>query len=353
MARCPYCSQVNSRTAAHCTQCGQPLIMQWTYDIPLINNRFMIKDMVVVYGLSIVAMELLVAGMSFLLGEEIVWIPLQAVGLVVVILVVLFLIAAGLLLRNRISMEFTLSPAGVAWDTSSRQKKINRVGLVLATLLGRPGAAGASMLAVSQEAGGIRWREIKKVTVFRGPGVITLSNSWRPLLRLHVPDNVWPAVEAMIQAYWTPPAVVPPTPLQRRESGKTLLVRALWAIGAVAACLLATVWYDFNLDDLWRPLFLAGLLVAVASLLGSAGRRILAFLGGVLTVYLLVRHMLEGLDPIIGPSGTYYGRSYSADPWLFALSVLGYLALIALAVRGVLTGHPESDKIKSPPPEAT
>ncbi|NLE75029.1 MAG: hypothetical protein GX604_10450 [Actinobacteria bacterium] len=324
----------------HCKKCGQLLVAEWTHNIPLINNRFMLKDMAVVYGISIVIMELLVAGMSFFLGEEVVWIPLPIVGIVIGILIVLFLIAAGVVLRNRISMQFTLSPEGITWDMGSRQKRINRVGMILAMLVGRPGAAGASMLAVSGETGGIPWRNIHKITTFPSLRVITLSNSWRPVLRLHVPDHLWATAEAMIRTYWTPPVAEQPTPAQKRESGRALIFRILWAVAAVAACLLATVWYDFDLDDLWRPLFLAGLLVVVASLLVGAARRILAFLGGLLTVYLLVRHMLEGFRPIIGLSGTYYGRSFAADPWIFALSVLGYLTLFALAIRGMVSGRP-------------
>jgi hypothetical protein len=114
-------------------------------------------------------------------------------------------------------------------------------------------------------------------------------------------------------------------------------LRIHWfALAAVAATFLATIWYDFVLDDLWRPLFLAGLLVTVGTLVGGAARRILGFLGMALTLYLFVRHMMEGFDPMIGLTGFDYGRSYSADPVTFALSVAGYPVLLALGVRCVV-----------------
>lgn len=337
---CPHCSQINPSSVAYCRACGGPLTLAWSYDVPLVTNRFMLKDMAVVYGLSLCIMVLLVAGMSFLIGEEIVWIPIQMIGIVAAVLIVLFLIAAGVVLGNRITMEFVLTPEGVSWNTGTRQKKINRAGLILATLAGRPGPMGASLLAVASESGGLRWRDIHKVSIFSGPGVITLSNSWRPVLRLYAPPSLQPTVEAMVKTYWIPQSADARGTAASRRNLRFLGRRLPWAVAAVAACMAAVAWYDFALDDAWRFLIVAGILVTAASLFGGAVRRILGFLGGALTVYLLVGHVLEGLDPIIGPSGAYYGRTLEVDPWLFAVSLVGYLALVGLAVRCVVTGRP-------------
>ena len=331
---CPYCGERLGAEAAYCSSCGGHVSTAWSRDVRLVTNRFMLKDMVMVLAISLVVAELLVAGMSFLLGEDILWMPLHIMGLIFAFLLALFLFAAGVVLGNRIPMEFLVTPSGVAWGTGTRQKRFNRAALVIATLAGSPGAAGASLLAMSQETGMFPWEEIRKVTAFPGPGVITLSNSWRPVLRLYVPPEGYEEVAVLVDRYAT--RAKEPGPRVRLRWGREMWVRIGLAVVTVVATLLAAIWYDFTLDDLWRPLFLAGLLLVVASLTGGPARRILGFLGTALTLYLFVRHMLEGFDPIIGPSGFNYGRSYSADPVPFALSVVGYLGLLALGVRCVV-----------------
>lgn len=282
---CILCDRKLSAETACCDFCGERVTATWSRDIRLVTDRFILKDMVMVFVIAVVVAELLVAGTSFLLGRGVLWMPPHIMGLILVFVLALSIFAAGVVLGNRITMAFLVTPVGIAWGTGSRQKKVDRTAAAVSMVAGSPTAAGASLLAVAQESGLLPWEEIRKLTAFPGPGVITLSNSWRPVLRLYVP---------------------------------------------------ATVWYYFNLDDLWRPLFLAGLLVAVGTLIGGAARRVLGFVGMAITLYLFVRHMMEGFDPIIGPSGFNYGRSYSADPILFALSVVGYLALLALGVRCVV-----------------
>ncbi|NLE73043.1 MAG: hypothetical protein GX604_00190 [Actinobacteria bacterium] len=331
---CPYCDRKLSAETVHCGFCGQRVAATWSRDIRLVTDRFILKDVVMVFVIAVVVAELLVAGTSFLLGRGVLWMPPHIMGLILVFVLALSIFAAGVVLGNRITMAFLVTPVGVAWGTGSRQKKVDRTAAAVSMLAGSPTAAGASLLAVAQESGLLPWEEIRKVTAFPGPGVITLSNSWRPVLRLYVPAGEYEEVAALVDRYAV--RAKEPRPRLGIRWGREAWVRIGFVLATVAATVLATVWYDFNLDDLWRPLFLAGLLVVVGTLIGGAARRVLGFVGTAITLYLFVRHMMEGFDPIIGPSGFDYGRSYSADPILFVLSVVGYLALLALGVRCVV-----------------
>jgi len=45
------------------------------------------------------------------------------------------------------------------------------------------------VLANVQRVVFLKWSEVRKVTFFPGQRVMTLSNSWRPVVRLHGPDD--------------------------------------------------------------------------------------------------------------------------------------------------------------------
>jgi hypothetical protein len=328
---CPGCGAKFGSDAAYCAACGEHVAASWSRDVKLVTNRFLAKDMLVVLVVALPIMEVLVAGMSFFIGEDVVWIPPSILGIAFGVVLGLFLFSAGVVLRNRVPMEFLVTPGGVAWSTGRRQKKMTRAALTISLLAGSPTAAGASLLALAQESGRLPWKEVRKVTYFPGPGVITLSNAWRPTLRLYLPTDQYHDVAAMVDRY----------ALRAKQPGPRLLIRwgrEAWtrtgfALASVAATALATVWYDLAVDDLWRPLLLAGFLVAIGTVLGGAARRILGFLGTALTLYLFVRHLMEGFDHVTGFTGIDYGRFFSVDSLTFALSVAGYVALLALGAR--------------------
>mgnify|MGYP001024949783 CR=1 FL=1 len=135
--------------------------LTWEYDIPLVNNLFMARDLLLVLVLSLIIMQLLVLLVGFLAGEGAVILPLQVYGIVAGVVGVLYLIAAVVVFWNRHRTEFTVGPRGVVYVSGARERRRNRIILALSFLLGRPGPA---LIATSQEAGCFDWGELAKVT---------------------------------------------------------------------------------------------------------------------------------------------------------------------------------------------
>lgn len=305
---------------------AEPVTLTWDYDIPLVNNFFMLKDFLVVIVLSLVGMQVALLVVGFFAGEGAVILPLQIYGIVAGVIAGLFIIAAGAVLRNRFRTRFTLTSRGVTYESGPRERRINRITLVLSILLGRP---GASLIAVSQESGGFAWKDVRKVTVHRRQRVITLS-SWRPLLRLYCPADTFGEIVTMVEAR-TAAATGARARRPRDFSRRPRWTYAGWFGGVVVAAFLGMAYYDTQFDDTWRLLILAAVLVLGAGLFEAPlGRRLPGLLGAGLAIYVLALLLVEAARPIIGPSGLVYGRSYEVDTPLLALSVVGQLALIAM-----------------------
>ena len=303
--------------------------LTWDYDIPLVNNIFMLRDFFMVLVLSLVGMQLCVLLVGFLAGEGAVIFPAKVYGIVAGVFVVLFLIAAGLVLLNRSRTRFTVGPEGVGYEPGPRERRTNRAVFWLSVLVGRPGPA---LIAASQATGEFEWADIHKVTVHGRQSVITLSNSWRPILRLYCPPETFGPVLALVQHYASAAAAkraARPREVSRRRPWWAYVA---WTVGVAAATFLGMADYDIQLDDMWRWLLLEAVLVLVSGLVEEPlSRRLLSLAGFVVGIFVLIYLLRDAFRPIVGLGGTYYGRAYEIDTWLFVVALAGQLALLAMA----------------------
>lgn len=174
--------------------------LAWTARIPLINNRFMLWDFAKVIVISTASLWLLVLLVSLVTDpSDPVLLPWQLPVLCAGILAVLFVIAC-LLMGNGYSARFLIDGEGVHWDSGPKEKKVNRAVAVVGALAGSPQAAGAGLLAASEETGSIPWSTIRRVNVHPRQRVISIRNSWRVVVRLYVPVESWESAVARVQA---------------------------------------------------------------------------------------------------------------------------------------------------------
>jgi hypothetical protein len=99
-------------------------------------------------------------------------------------------------------MKFYLSPKGARVESLSRRGKWgNRLAVVLGALAGRPGVAGAGLLAMSQEMVSVEWREVHRINVYPQARVISLMNSWRVVFRLYCTPGNFPEVLSSVREW--------------------------------------------------------------------------------------------------------------------------------------------------------
>jgi hypothetical protein len=170
--------------------------VQWSRNVPLATNVFIMKDTVLAVGLSsLIFLALLIVLSGGEDWESMVMLWAAVTGFMLVV----FLIAMVVVLWNRIGMEFRLDAGGVSVATGRRESRINSAVTILGTLARSPGTAGAGLLAKSSETVSYEWPEIKKVIVYPRQKVIYLKAGLLYPLRLYCTAENYADVERMVR----------------------------------------------------------------------------------------------------------------------------------------------------------
>ena len=208
-ARCPQCGSAPPPDALHCPECGRRLAaadpqVVWTASVPLLTNRFILYDLakLLVLTMGIVSLLMLVilavsgSGRTFWADY---WSFLRVFALVVAGLAVMFLAVMLVFFGNRFVMRFRVAADGIGWETRMRRARwSSRAAVVAGVLAGRPGTAGAGLIAASQESGSISWGEVRRVRLHPELCTVSVMNRWRVVIRLFcTPENYRSVVEAL------------------------------------------------------------------------------------------------------------------------------------------------------------
>ncbi len=174
--------------------------MGFTTRVPLLNNRFLWWDFAKVMVISAVGMWVAVLAVSFLVDPgDPVFLPWQLPAACVGVIAVCWVIAC-LVLGNAYSATIAIDDFGVRWESGRKEKAVNTAVFIAGALAGSPGAAGAGLLAESEQTGSIPWAKIRRLNIHAGPRVVSVRNSWRVVVRLYVPAELWDEVVARLQA---------------------------------------------------------------------------------------------------------------------------------------------------------
>lgn len=260
----------------------QEAALEWQAELKLFSGRYLLTWTVALMATAAVMITIL--GTIFAAQRE--WDALPMVvlmtGVVSAGLWLFGLLVMAVLLRGRVLVRYRIDERGIRMQTIDRVVgAAGKAATVAGLLSGKPGLAGAGMIAQSRQSEAIGWRGGFRAVADPEALHITLRNRWRPLMYLQCTPEVYPAVEARIaaemQRHGTTTRVGRHSPL-RWYLGQTVLV--------LLACLpilmlveshdihllppilvlcfaLATVW----LINLFGWVVLAGLLVIAGNLL--------------------------------------------------------------------------------------
>jgi hypothetical protein len=297
----------------------------WEKDITILNNPMILKQMVMVIAGSGLFMAFILTIILAATGDyrdipAMLLVSLLAaagLGLLLVMVTLVFF-------RNKMRVRFTLDERGALWQTiDSRSKASARLALV-AGILGRSATtAGAGVLSGSGETEFVHWKEINSATFSPGRKIITLNNSWRPVMMLIcLPDN-YNTIAAFIKNKTGEPG-------KAEKAGKRLPAKAMLRTAIVTAASMPMFMlsaYPFELD-IFIPLLLFLFALATVWLIPLFGWVVITAAG-----------FLALQITVIGFSEFYY--LYGANQAAFILS---YPALIFLVIyaRAFLQGKVRS-----------
>jgi hypothetical protein len=303
----------------------------WEYAAPILTNAFMAWDLGRVLAISLVALYVIVFAIGWVADGEPVMLPLELVGMVAGILVVLFGIAGLVVLGNRFHMQFTVDADGVVTVTGQRERRINRVVTAigaLALLTGRPGPLDSALIATSQEVTGIRWRDVHKVTVHNRMRVVSLSDSWHTAQRLYcTPENFGPVVERAQAEFAEAQRWRAAHPSRSRPVNYWPLV--IWGALAIVAGIAATAWEG---DALAGFAAVAAVFALLAGLATGPAQRLFGGLGLAVTASYLVGLAAFAMEKHQTASGLISWYGYESDTELFELAAAGGVVLLAMSL---------------------
>ena len=211
--QCPACGAPTAGEAQFCGLCGAALPASatappgeivWEIDMPLLTSRFILYDFGKVFLWTALIMIVLLSVAFALAGEfsaeEFLMISAMT-GLAVFILALLVIFVMAVFFNDRYRASFAINSEGVGYESrSNRGKWANRAAIAAGALSGRPGVAGAGLLAASRESMAIGWNEIQRVNEHAADRVFSLRNSWRVVLRLHCTPENYATVRALLAA---------------------------------------------------------------------------------------------------------------------------------------------------------
>lgn len=174
--------------------------VEWTYNIPLLTDWFMLWDFARVILLSVVGMYVIVAVGGLIVEQELIILPAQVFLLVTGIMSGLFVLTA-LLLGNHHRARFVVGAKGVEYHAAKRERTVNRLAVIAGLLALNPSAAGAGVLAASRENELLPWSAVEKVIIHPRARVIVLRNSWRTVQRLYCPSDRFDEIVQAVRAY--------------------------------------------------------------------------------------------------------------------------------------------------------
>lgn len=167
----------------------------WTFDIPVLNNVLVIRDMALAFGIGliVVAAIVLIASEAWLNPRDFMEF-LKFIGIIIGILVALFILSAALL-RNAIPTRFFLNSDGVGYEAAtSRERNISILAIIIGAVTRSPGTMGAGMIAASHESDFCAWGNVKKVTVYQRQRAIDIRYSVFKPIRLYCTEENYPVV---------------------------------------------------------------------------------------------------------------------------------------------------------------
>lgn len=228
--------------------------------MPLITNPFMIYDLIKVLGLGSLFPLFLIVALAFWEGDYTA-IPFHArfwallfAGLMLVSGLIMLTV-----LGNRFPHEYRMDRTGVLMELrSARANWISTLAIVLGLMAGRRGltTAGAGFLAKANRSAFLPWEELGGARFYPDSRRITLMNDWRVVVRLEIPEALYPEIEARVKAE-----------LARRTARLPEGIRAATAPGLRAVLSLLAILFTVALMGDAKPLeFFPGLALLAGGL---------------------------------------------------------------------------------------
>ena len=179
----------------------------WEADVPLVTSRFVLGSTVKWIVLTYVVCIAWIGYIFLAIGEGR-QIPMLA-GIFAIICAGLFVLSLLIMLvffGNRMPMRFAVDNKGVGSTVISRRARTaSRIAAIAGALTGRPGLAGAGILAASSENTFVPWTRVTDAVFDRTSNTIVLRGARGTLAWLVCTPETFETVRSRIEAQLSVP----------------------------------------------------------------------------------------------------------------------------------------------------
>jgi hypothetical protein len=206
---------LNCGTALHadshfCGQCAvdgadlavikERATLRWQAKLDLRRNEVVLKQLALALSLPVILTFLFILFLEWPLDrqvlQQVILIALTVTGL----LIVLLLIVVELFYRGEYEYQYRLDRKGIRAKTTGRTAKTNAIVNTLLILSGRPGQAGAGILAQSRQVEYVAWKKVDGFRAHPEQKTITLYRGKHPLMVVACADQLYETVLQLAQA---------------------------------------------------------------------------------------------------------------------------------------------------------
>lgn len=308
---------------------GRPPLA-WQCDVPLVTHPVMLRSLAIMCGVSAFIMISLVGGIIALTEGLKSALPMVGMGLMMggglfVLSIVIMLVVFG----NRMSMAFVIDDRGVNARIVDRRARIaNRLAALVGGLAGRPGVAGAGLIAMSNEETGTVWSGVASASYDPRRHTITLRNDWRPVI------HVFCTLETYEEAAERIAAGLAGVRRSGRRGRNPLWPALAWTVVVILSVLpLFGMPYPFE-PHLFSIIFVLCFAVATIWLVPLMGWPVL---GGI--AWIAATLALQGLE---SHTGLFSGNTYTGfgtmdvGEWIgFGIVCIGLAVLAGIAIAAL------------------
>jgi hypothetical protein len=308
----------------------QPTNLTWDADVSLITHPVMLANFAKILVLSGSIMTALLCFMMAINGEwHAIGAILELTGICLSVVAVLFVVVALVVFRNRMHMRFRLDDKSVGVEViDTRAKTASKIAAVAGALAGKPGVAGAGLIAMSTTTQTAVWSSIARARYHPAWHAILLSNGWRTVINLFCTPENYAAVAAAVHD-----ALAAQLPRKRRKSPLPMML--LRTVLVTAACVPLFFLPDADASAKLPALLTLAFALATVWLIPLASWAVCAGLGWLAAIEAIALNEVH--TSIFGETSRNYEMLDGDEQAALAFAAIGTAYLIWLGV-GFLRG---------------
>ena len=167
--------------------------IKWQAAIPLLSTSLILKQLSVVFLIPTACLLVFLLGLAWIEGQLTLTLAgnyILVLTLILFGLLLLSMIGMAIVYGNQYQVEYVVNLTGITSSTVGKTKRKNAIINTLLALSGKPGFAGAGVLAASRQSELVKWKSVTDYKANLEKSTIQLNRGKHTLMLVQcTPEN--------------------------------------------------------------------------------------------------------------------------------------------------------------------